>query len=312
MAYIDAYPNLTNVSRGGSPNNALSSSAPVQASSGTPQTIEEILQAMLTSQNPIKQAAGIQGQTLQDAIPMFSPYQEGGLQAYEQLQQGSTAGGLDQILAEIMGGDSFNALQDRRGEEITNMLSAGGLTRSGETIQQGADLTIDNALSLYDLLRGNQGGLAETGYRATTDVAGLTTDVGAAIASGILGNEASKNARDAQQDTNRSNLFGSLIGGVGALGAANIFKTGSLFGGSDPSLKTNVRKFDKIGPLNVYEWDWIPETKGTIIEGMPRRGFMSPEVREHYPDRVKTFGGFDMIDYGNLIEDLKCQYKNAL
>jgi hypothetical protein len=86
---------------------------------------------------------------------------------------------------------------------------------------------------------------------------------------------------------------------------------GSIIGGglaalSDPTLKTNITKIDEIGPLGVYTWEWIPELKGSFAEKMPTKGFLSTQVREHFPNRVKTFGGFDMIDYGNLLEDLKC------
>jgi len=270
-----------------------------QTMTAEPQSLQDWVNQMLASGDPIKQAGGIQGQALGEAIPLFAPYQQAGLTGLEQFQQGSTPEGLDQILSQIMGGDSFQALQDRRGEEITNMLAAGGLTRSGETIQQGADLTIDNATDLYGLLNMNQRGLVDLGFNSTSQIGDLTTGVGEAIASGILGHEASKNARDAQKDTNRSNLFGSLIGAGGAIGAASIF-------GSDPALKTNIQKTGKQGPLNTYKWDWIPEAKGTIIESWPNQGFLSTEVREHFPDRVKTFGGFDVIDYGHLIEDLQC------
>lgn len=274
---------------------------PMQTQS-QPQSLQDWVQLMLQSSSPIKQAGGIQGQALGEAIPLFEPYQQAGLQGLEQFQQGSTPEGLDAILAQIMGGDSFNALTDRRGEEITNMLAAGGLTRSGETINQGAALTIDNALALEGLLSGRQAGLADLGFNSTRGIADLTTGVGEAIASGILGNEASKNAREAGQDTNRSNLFGSLIGGAAGLGGASMIASAI----SDPRLKTNIRKVDKMGPLNFYHWDWIPETEGTIVENMPREGFLSTEVREHFPDRVKSFGGFDYIDYKHLIEDLRC------
>jgi hypothetical protein len=102
---------------------------------------------------------------------MFQPYQEPGLDAYEQFAQGSTPEGLDAILSQIMGGNTFGSLIDERTRSMEGMLSAGGLTRSGEALDQAAQLPVDVALALESLLSGRQAGLADTGYGATSNIA---------------------------------------------------------------------------------------------------------------------------------------------
>lgn len=246
--------------------------------------------------NPITDAALIQQIQLEQAVPQFDPYRNAGLVGLEQYTEGSTAEGLDDVLARIMSGESFGQLKDERTRAVQGQLAAGGLTRSGKAINEAANVPSNIALMLDQILSGRQGNLAEGGFMASSQIADLTTRVGEAIASGILGNEASENARDAAKDTNRSNLFGAALGGLGTA-AAGYF--------SDPRLKENVKVITTIGPLDFVEWDWIPETEGTIVRDCPTQGFLSTQVREHYPQHIGTFGGYDVINYSGLIESLE-------
>ena len=82
------------------------------------------------------------------------------------------------------------------------------------------------------------------------------------------------------------------------------FESESLFF-SDPVLKMNVEKVSDIGPLSLVQWDWIPETEGTLIEGCGTLGFMADEVEKHYPHRVSEFCGLMVIDYPGLLDDLE-------
>ena len=252
--------------------------------------------------DPILQAADIQQQSLEDAIPFFQPFMDAGLMGLEQFQQTSTPEGLDSILARIMGGDAFSLLEEERIRGAEGMLGAGGLTRSGEALQQGADIGGNLALQLEGILSGRSGGLADTGFQGASSIADLTTRIGEAIASGILGVESRDNTRKANRDTNRSNLLGAGIGGLfSAAGSAGGF--GSLF--SDPALKENITKLSDIGPLGLYEWDWIEEVP-ELVQNMPTKGFLSTEVKDHFPEFVNEFGGFDIIDYEGLIKRLRC------
>lgn len=255
----------------------------------TPFTPSEIKAAPI---DPFTQAANVQVDALNNAIPLFDPYRQAGLQGLQGYQQGSTAQGLDEILQQIMGGDLFGSLVDERTRSVEGMLGSGGLSRSGAAIEEGAKIPTDIAMMLEGILSGRQGALADSGYVATSEIGGLTSQVGEAIASGILGREAQNSANKANKQTNQSNLLGSIAGGLG-------------MAFSDPRLKTNVTGNGKIGPLTLVEWDWIPETKGTIVENMPTIGFMSTEIKEHYPEYVSEFGGYDIIDYPGLLGRLE-------
>lgn len=241
-------------------------------------------------QNPITQAANVQVDALQNAMPFFQPFLDAGNFGLDLFQQGSSAGGLEQILNEIMGGQSFQGLRDERQRGVQGQLSAGGLTRSGTGIEAAANIPTDLAFNISNLLSGRQESLAGFGFGGASNIADLTTRVGEAIASGILGNEERRSSRRSESRTNTSNLIGSVLGGAF----------------SDPALKQNIEKIGEIGPLDLVQWDWIPEVEGTIVAGMRTMGFLSTQVREHYPEFVSEFGGYDLINFHGLIERLQC------
>lgn len=241
--------------------------------------------------NPILEAAQIQADALQGAIPLFDPFMQSGLQGLGDFTQASTPQGLSDVIDQIMNGSLFAGLVDERRNEVESMLASGGLMRSGAAMDEAAAIPTDVAFAIENLLAGRQGGLTEVGLTGTSNIADLTTRVAEAIASGILGVEAQKTARDAASDTNRASIIGA---GLGALGSAF----------SDPRLKENVQAKGKIGPLTLVSWDWIAEAKGTVIENMPTIGFMSTDIKEHFPEVVGNYGGYDVIDYPRLIEKL--------
>ena len=247
------------------------------------------LSGILGASNPFTEAANVQVEALQDAIPFFQPFLDVGTQGLESFAQGSTPQGLSDMIDQIINGGLFEDLVDERQDAVTSQLAAGGLTRSGAAIEEAARIPTDVALALENILSGRQAGLADIGFSGASNIGSLTTRVGEAIASGILGNEARRASDRATSKTNKSNIIGSVLGG--------------LF--SDPRLKENIRKVDKIGPLDLVQWDWSKEAK-PIVKDMPTHGFLSTQVKEHYPEFVHQYGGFDVIDYPNLIEHLKC------
>lgn len=246
--------------------------------------------------SPEERAAQIQADSIKDAIPFLEPFYDAGLSGIEAFSDAATPQGLGDLIAQIMKGDYFVDLMGERERSVQGQLAAGGLTRSGAALEEAARIPTDLAFDIENILTGRQGSMGDIGYGAAQGIANLTTEVGEAIASGILGREASRRARDAARDSNRSNLFGSFVGGLGS----------ALGGLSDPALKENVRVYGKVGPLTLVEWDWIPEAKGTIAELCPTIGFMAPEVKEHFPDLVSEFGGYQIIDYAGLTERLEC------
>ncbi|MCH7498576.1 MAG: tail fiber domain-containing protein [Nitrospinae bacterium] len=85
-------------------------------------------------------------------------------------------------------------------------------------------------------------------------------------------------------------LGGAGIGAYGRLGAAEKLATAW----SDPRLKTNVRKIGVLpNGLNVYSYDYV--------WGMPSIGVMSNEVRKIMPHAVFNIGGFDAVNYAEVL-----------
>lgn len=293
----------------------------------------------LSSGGAGKQAGFIRAETSREAIQglqrefnrasgRLDPFREAGLTALEGVEQASTIGGLDEILAQIFGTESFQALRGERERGLQGQLAAGGLTRSGTALQEAANLPVDLAFAIESLLSGRQQNLVGLGRGAVTEVnqlgsaraanvANLQVGIGQAQASGVLA--------DAQADTAAvqslfdaivgSNISGSgppssFSGGGGGAAAGGAASSGggiaSAFSSffSDPRLKQNVEKIGEINKLNLYQWDWLPETDGTIIEKLPTMGFLTTEVKEHYSEFVFEFGGFEAIMYEDLLNKL--------
>jgi len=236
-------------------------------------------------EDPILQAARLQSEALESIIPLFQPFLDAGNQGLGFLRQAGTAGGLDEILSMIFGGESFEALRGERERGVIGALGAGGLTRSGEAIEQGANIGSDLGLDLFSQLLGINTDLTNQGGGAAFNIGNLTTGSAEATASGILGVE----ERNINRSTNRSNNQSQILGAV----------LGGLF--SDPRLKENIKVIGHVGQLPIVEWDWRPEFKDTIVMDSPTVGFLSTDIKEIYPDLVGEFGGFDIINYPELI-----------
>lgn len=226
----------------------------------------------------------------------ISPFVEAGVGALPDVIQGTTARGLDERLAEIFGTGAFESLVGERTRAVEGQLAAGGLTRSGAAIQEAANIPTSLGFALEELLTGRATGLAGAGQgaafglgglRAGTagGIANLLTQQGQNIASGILTDEQARAA--------------------GAENVVNLLTTaGSIFF-SDPTLKENIEQISMINDLNLYEWDWIPETEGTLIEKCGTIGFMADEVQKKYPQHVSEFCGFLIIDYPALLDEME-------
>lgn len=176
----------------------------------------------------------------------FDPFIQAGQGALGELQRGSTAQGLNEILQQITGGETFQALQDlqRRGAE--GQLSAAGLGGSGLGVQQLSQIGPQLALQLAGNLRGRQEflsgqGLEGVGQRGqlgnqlfgqqgqfnfgfTGLEAGLRERLGlaqAGISQGLGGIEGQRIAGDAAARAQRRGALGGFIGStVGAIGGA--------------------------------------------------------------------------------------------
>ena len=238
-----------------------------------------------TAIDPIIQAALIQSQAIEQGIPFLEPFFEAGQQGLAGLQEGSTVEGLDAILGRIFGTESFGRLREERRLGVEGQLAAGGLRRSGEGIERAADVPTELGFMIEQLLSGRQSGLADRGETAAVNIADLIRGSAEASASGILGVEERRATRSAQRSGQNTDILGAVIGG--------------LF--SAPRLKDNIREIGSIGGLNLYQWDWKPEFKGTLVEKCPTVGFLSTEVKEIHPDLVTEYAGLDVVNYPELL-----------
>ena len=253
----------------------------------------------------------------------LQPFIAGGQQGLADVRQGASIPGFAERLNSIFESDIFNRLRGERRQDIGFQLASTGQRRSGAGLETIADIPNNLALALENLLTQRSGALSSQGLEAAGTLgrfgvqkegatSGLRSATGEAQAGGFLQDQRS----GASAFSNLLGLGSSVIGGglgglpTGALsgifggGAAGGFASGALQGlfFSDLNLKTNVRKLGRYKNLNVYKWDWIPETKGTVVEIFKELdvGFMAQDVKEVYPQHVYNVGDYLVIDYEAL------------
>ncbi len=239
--------------------------------------------------NAGSRAASAANQMTQLGINELRPFLDAGSAQLEGLAQGATVGGLDERLGEIFNSDTFGNLVQDRERGVQSALSAGGLTRSGGGVQAIADVGSELGLQLENLLTGRSSNLANIGQSAAGGVANLFNQQGQNLSSGIV--------TDAQS---RANFGGQLAGLAG----------GIFF--SDERLKENIMELGQIGDMGLCEWDWIPQTKGTVIAECPNVGFIAQEVRDKHPEFVREESGWLMVDYEGLIEKLQADLDDRI
>ena len=262
--------------------------------------VEEILKQML-GPNVFQQAAGIQSSAITEAGAVESDYLNQALQQIQGLLGTSggatTAGGLDDALSQILGGDQFGSLVEERQRGITGQLAAGGLTRSGAAITEGARVPTDLAFEIENMLAGRQSEDRQFTGDVTGQIAQLLAGIGGtkggairgaaeAEASGILGEKQFDFQQSQANQQSSDNTTAAII-------------TGLALAFSDPRLKENIKELGKIGPLTLVEWDWKSETP-EIVKKCRTSGFLSTDVKKHYPEHVSQVCGFDVIHYEDL------------
>lgn len=227
----------------------------------------------------------------------LAPFIQAGTEALPGVTEGTTAQGLDARLAEIFNTDIFGSLVDERTRALEGQLSAGGLTRSGGALQEIAGVPTDVGLgieqTLFDRLSGLAGqglgaasSLGQIGVKPSLGIASLFNKQGQNTASGIIADSQAK-----------------------AKGLGQVISIASkAFFASDPLLKKNVEHISNLGDLKLFMWDWIEGAKGTFVEKCPNIGFMADEVEQKYPQFVKEFGGFKMVMYPALLDELEHKF----
>lgn len=226
----------------------------------------------------------------------ISPFVEAGVGALPGLIEGTTVEGLDARLGRIFDTDVFGSLVDERERAARGQLAAGGLTRSGTALEEIANIPTQLGLALEDLLTGRLTGLVGSGQNAAAGLGALGAQNSGAIA----------DLFQQQGQNTASGILGKAQAQSAGLGQVLKLASGIFF--SDPRLKENVERITNIGDLGVYQWDWIPEAQGTIIAESDTIGFMANEVEEKYAHHVGEFGGWKIINYPRLLDELEDKY----
>lgn len=222
----------------------------------------------------------------------LSPFVKAGLQFLPELMQGATAGGLDERLKQIMGGDSFKNLLDQRMQSANNGMQQAGLTRSGAALREAAQIPADLALSIEQMLTGRQSNIVGSGQNAAAGLGGFGEHQADSVT------ELLRRSGEVQAQSGIAQAQIAAQRSQGVMGAAAMFF-------SDPRLKENMAAIGVIGPLTLFEWDWIPAARGVMGCEMSL-GFSADEVREHFPQHVvETTAGFLAIDYHALTDELR-------
>ena len=251
----------------------------------------------------------IQGQ-FESTQGLLQPFISAGTQALPQVQQGTTAGGIDERLGEIFGGGAFQNLVGERTRAVQGQLSAAGLDRSGGALLEAARVPTELGFGLENLIQGRATGLAgqglstslnlgQFGAQKSANIANLISGTGQAQASGILGTEQARAAGQKNLQDTIFKIIGSFAGG-GLGGAAG----GAAGGISDRRLKQNIVEIGKFNGLKVYKWIWKPNVKEIFGVVNPSIGFIADEVKIPYPEFVSEYLGFDVIDYKGLVDEL--------
>jgi len=219
-------------------------------------------------------------------------------------------------LGRIFDTDIFKSLTEERGRAVSGQLAASGQRRSGTGLLEAARVPTEIGLGLENLLTarstdlatgGRQAalGLGSLGLQSAQAISSLQQATGRAVAGGIVTDQQAA-AQRGQNSLNIASTLGSLfLGGAifGGSGASSRVLTQDPF--SDPALKENIEEIGAINDLKLYQWDWIDQVKGTIIEKCSNFGFMADQVKEKYPQYVNEVCGFLTINYSGLLDHLE-------
>ena len=105
----------------------------------------------------------------------LAPFAQAGIDQLGALEEGTTAGGLDERLGRIFDTESFGRLLEERTRAVQGQLGAAGLQRSGTAVQEIANVPTDLGFQIEQLLTGRSRGLVDQGFTAGRDLAGIAT-----------------------------------------------------------------------------------------------------------------------------------------
>ena len=185
------------------------------------------------------EAMGEVGRGYDTAEGYYQPYVQPGLEAYQRMQEGSTAEGLGANLEALQASPAIMALINARANRVGNQLASTGLSRSGYGMRQLGNVDQESLLGLEGMLYGRSGNIAGMGYGAGERLAGLGVDRSNALsslllgragarASGILG-RAQSLSQGAQNQYTAMHNAGSAVMGMfgGGMGGGGDLQTGN-------------------------------------------------------------------------------------
>lgn len=249
---------------------------------------------------------------------LLSPYVSAGTEMLPMFTDAATLGGFGANIDEILNSEALDPLRESRMNAITTQMGKGGMLNSGRRATAIANDLTDFSLGIEQLLTGRQGNIVGAGQNAAAGLGGfgqtmasnvgnLQQATGRAYASGSLADDQAKTAWINQLiGLGTTAGAGALAGGMGAfgsgIGAGGGAALGLLF--SDSKLKTNIREVGNVGPLSLYEWEWVPELEALGIKPDMTTGFLAEDVEQIFPEYVHPIGPYKAVDYAGLINKL--------
>ena len=230
-------------------------------------------------------AAELQAEEARASREMFRPIVEAGIEQIPALARGATAEGFGQNIGDILSGGALDPLIAQRQRSSEAALSKAGLRRSGAAASEAARIPADLSLQIENELNRRRQSIAGQGQTGAGASAGISSQIGRALAGGQLG-AAQSQAQGAQ---NTAGLIGTLF---------------SAF--SDMSLKTDVNVIDDFGGAEVISWEWNDLAYEKYGFKGRSTGFNANKIQKSHPHHVtKSADGTLMINYTDLLEELK-------
>lgn len=267
----------------------------------------------------IRQGIEEQRRQFDETKALLNPYIDAGNEFLDDRSFGATLEGFGSSLNHIMNNTQLDPLREKRFEAINAQFGKAGLLNSSSRSAAIANDLTDFTFGIEQLLAGRQMdllnggkesalGLSGFGHSTANNISNSYGEIGRTMADGSLA--------DAQADAAFKKQIlglalgaagGGAMGGMGMLGPGVGAGQGAMQGlmFSDGRLKENLIVRGELGPLTLYEWDWIPELKAIGIEPDMTIGFLAEDVEAIFPKFVHKVGRFKAVDYAGLIDKLE-------
>ena len=201
-------------------------------------------------------------------------------------------GGSQQAFDAILSSPQFQAQQAAAERALERKQSAFGGLVSGATLSGLNELNQRLAGEAIQQQIANLGGFQQQQRMGLAPVAALQQQLGLARSDAITGAAGARAGALQNLAQQRLDRAGGIQSGLFSLGGAAIgggMSNPNLFSGCDRRLKENIVKVGKIGPHNIYQFNYI---------GQPNTVFgpMADEVEAINPEAVTEIEGYKVIN----------------